>query len=70
MGLLEKIRNKPHEAKVRIIWISAGVMVVLLAIAWILVGQMKLNPNDSFIGTIIDRVGHPSKTFPKIFNRE
>lgn len=69
MGILENIRNKPHETKVRMIWISAGVVVALMVLAWILVGQMKIDSDKTFMGTIIDRVGNPSKTFPRIFNK-
>jgi len=70
MQWLENIRNKPHEAKVRLIWIAAGIAIVLLVIVWLLVGQMKLDPNQSFIRTMTERIGHPGKTFPKLFNRE
>lgn len=68
MGLLEKIRNKPHEKKIRLIWIFAGVAVIIMVILWLLVGQMKLDPNQSLIGNIKDRIGNPGKTFPKLFN--
>ena len=70
MQWLENIRNKPHESKVRMIWIAAGVAVAILIALWVLVGRMTLNPNESFIGTMVDRIGHPGKTFPKLFNRE
>jgi hypothetical protein len=70
MGLLEDIRNKPHEAKVRMIWICVAIVVALLVLVWILVGQMKLDSSNSFLGTISNRIGHPSKTFPQLFNRE
>lgn len=70
MGLIEHIRNKPHETRIRIIWISAGVAAVLLIAAWVLVGQMKLNPDKSFIGAVAERIGSPGKTFPKLFNKE
>jgi hypothetical protein len=69
MGLLEKIRDKPHETKIRIIWISAGVVVIALVVAWVLIGRMKLNPNESFLGNVVNRIGNPSKTFPQFFNK-
>lgn len=69
MGLLENIRNKPHAEKIRLIWICVGVVVVILVILWILFGRMTIDPNKSFIGTIVERIGHPGETFPKLFNQ-
>ncbi len=36
MSWIEKIRSKPHTEKMRIIWIIAGTVAVLMIITWIL----------------------------------
>ncbi len=68
MGLIEKIRNKPHEHKIRIIWICAGVTAVILIVLWILVGRAELDPTESLIQNIKQSVGNPKESFPKFFN--
>lgn len=69
MGIIENIRNKPQETRVRIIWVTCAVVVVILLVAWVLVGRMEISSNDSFIGQVLHRIGHPSQTFPGLFNR-
>lgn len=68
MRLIENIRNKPHEHKVRIIWICAGVVAVVMIVLWILVGKSELDPNQSLIQNIKNTVGNPKESFPKFFN--
>lgn len=47
MSWLEKIRGKPNNEKIKIIWIVCIVTVVVLIIAWIVVGGIKKDtPKD------------------------
>ncbi len=51
--MLEKIRNKPHAEKIRLIWIIAGVVALVLLIVWIVVGQApKPTADTGIFGTI------------------
>lgn len=41
MPWLEKIRHKPHQEKIRLIWIAALVAAVVLLGLWLLLGGAK-----------------------------
>ncbi|MBI3232192.1 MAG: hypothetical protein HYZ51_03890 [Candidatus Doudnabacteria bacterium] len=48
MSLLEKIRNKPYEEKIRLIWAICAVTALILAIVWILTSRIKQDlPKDT-----------------------
>jgi hypothetical protein len=56
MALLEKIRNKPHEQKVRLIWIFSGIAVVLLIVIWIVAAHMQKSvPADTTLFQTLGR---------------
>jgi hypothetical protein len=52
---LEKIRNKTHQEKMRLIWIITSVIVVALVIVWIIVGQVPRPNGDTGIMGVISR---------------
>ena len=43
MGFIDKIRQKPHEQKVRIMWTVSIVFVILLIIVWIISAHYDKN---------------------------
>jgi cytoskeletal protein RodZ len=45
MNLIERIRNKPHSYKIRLMWIIIGCVVVVLIAIWILVNRIGNNVN-------------------------
>jgi predicted permease len=56
MNFIEKIRNKPHAEKIRIIWIVVIIAVVLLIILWALTSRIaKNNPKDTTLFQTIGR---------------
>lgn len=56
MRILEKIRNKSHTEKVRIIWIVAVVIALLLIILWLLTSLSAKNiPKDTTLFQTIGR---------------
>ncbi len=54
MSWLEKIRNKPHEEKLKIIWIITGSCFLILVLLWIILGNpnRKADPNTTIFQTI------------------
>jgi len=54
MGLLQKIRQKPEEQKIRIIWIICGIVIVLFLVLWGLTTQIGkgAKPDTSFFKTL------------------
>ena len=55
MQWLEKIRNKPHKEKVRLIWIAAIVMVIILVGLWVATAEIRKDvPKDT---TLFKAVG-------------
>jgi predicted permease len=56
MSLLERIRNQPHEKKIRLIWICSGVCVIILLIVWALASRVKRDtPRDTSIFQTLDQ---------------
>ncbi len=56
MEWLEKIRNKSHNEKVRLIWIICAGLVVILVVLWILTSRLKQDlPKDTSLFRTIDR---------------
>ena len=56
MGLLNKIRNKSHAEKVRIIWITCGCAAAVLIIIWILTSRLRQDlPKDTSLFKTISR---------------
>ena len=53
--ILEKIRNKPHTEKMRLIWIMTIIVVAVLVIVWIIVGQAPRPTGDTGILGVINR---------------
>lgn len=45
MGFIEKIRNKPQQEKVRIIWLVVIVTAVLLIAIWVLTSRIGNGPS-------------------------
>ena len=41
MKLIERLQKKSPEEKVRIIWITLAIVIVLLAAVWVLVGRFS-----------------------------
>ncbi len=68
MGLIENIRNKPHEHKIRIIWVCAAGVVVVLLVVWVLVGRLELNPEQSLFQNLKTQAGESAKSFPNPFS--
>ncbi len=55
MGIIEKIRNKPHTEKVAIIWIAVIVVAVIMILLWILSAHFAKNaPKDT---TLFQTIG-------------
>lgn len=55
MSWLEKIRAKPHQEKVRLIWIAAVVTAVVLLGLWLLLGgaKKKAAPDTTVFRTFV-----------------
>ena len=67
---LEKIRQKPHAEKVRLIWIISIVTVALLVIIWVAVGQAPRPTEDSGIfGTISRGWQDVKNSYHNAFNK-
>ena len=48
MTWLEKIQNKPHAEKIRLIWIICGSMALVLLVVWILTSRLSSDlPKDT-----------------------
>ncbi|MEK7617947.1 MAG: hypothetical protein AAB410_02270 [Patescibacteria group bacterium] len=48
MSVLDKIRNKPHAEKVRLIWIICIITGVILVVVWIFTSKINKNmPKDT-----------------------
>ena len=43
MSLIEKIRQQPQNAKIRIMWIVSIVVVVLLVLVWVISTRFQKN---------------------------
>lgn len=54
MSWLEKIRTKPHEEKLKIIWIITGSCFLILILLWVILGnpERKADPNTTIFKTI------------------
>lgn len=56
MSLLEKIRKKPQDEKVRLIWIIAGICGILLLALWGLTSKVSRKlPKDTTLFQAIER---------------
>ncbi len=49
MSLLEKIQNKPRDAKIRLMWAILCSVVVLLIGIWVLFNRMGVNINKASV---------------------
>jgi hypothetical protein len=59
--IINHIRNKPPEQKDRFIWISAGVVVAVLLIVWIMVGNSKKSDSDTgFMKSFTEKFNSPN----------
>ncbi|MEK7652040.1 MAG: hypothetical protein AAB351_02430 [Patescibacteria group bacterium] len=47
MGWLEKLRAKPKEEKIRLLWMTTVIAVVVLIGIWILIGNYKNGANKN-----------------------
>ena len=48
MSFLEKIRNKPHAQKVRLIWIVCIIVALVMAVVWVFTSKLGQNmPKDT-----------------------
>lgn len=56
MGIIETIRSKPHEQKVRLIWIIIVIAAVLMGVLWVATARISKNaPADTTLFKTIDR---------------
>ena len=61
MNWIEKIRAKPPEQRIRVIWICVIVAAVLLIILWIVTwGYKKTAPKDT---SVLDTIFRGAKNF-------
>ena len=59
---LERVRKKPHNEKVRLIWIICGWTAALLVVIWIVSSHYaKKLPADSTLFTVIGQSFHDMK---------
>lgn len=55
MGLIDNIRNKPQEQKIRLIWIILGVVAVVMIVLWIITARFSKAPGRDT--TLFDTIG-------------
>ena len=55
MSWLNDLQNRSREQKIRLIQISAGVVVVLLIVVWVVASQFHKNVNKDT--TLFDQIG-------------
>jgi hypothetical protein len=54
--VLQHIRNQPKEKRIRIIWICAGIMVIVLLLVWALTAHVRKNTaGDTSLFQTLDR---------------
>jgi len=59
MSFVEKLRKQPRDKKIRIIWICAAVVVVILAVLWVITWHYRKEvPADTTLFDTISRGVH------------
>ncbi len=68
MNLIEKIRNKSHGEKMRIIWITAAAVAILMIIVWVLsAGYYKHVKTDT---SLFDTIGQGVKDIKNNYRKK
>jgi len=56
MNWIEKVRSKPHEQKVRLIWLIVILSTIVLVILWIILARFnKSVPKDTSLFQTLDQ---------------
>ena len=63
MSWLEKIRQKPNNEKIKLIWIVCSITVAILIIVWIIVGGIKKDTQKDL--RVFESVNQSFKEFSK-----
>ena len=67
MSWVQNLRNQPHEKKIRIIWICAGITVVIMLIVWAATWHYRKEvPRDT---TLFNTVEQGVKGFKNNYNK-
>lgn len=67
MSWVEKIRNKPHAAKIRLIWMWVAVAVIILVAIWAVTWRLRRDgPRDT---TIINTIDQGIKDYKNNYNK-
>lgn len=69
--LISKIQRKPQEQKSKIVWVTAGVIAIILLIAWAIIGIPKRNSDSGqVINDFAQDLEKSKDTIPNLLNQE
>lgn len=69
--LISKIREKPHDQKSKIVWLAAGIIAVVLLIAWAIIGIPKRNSDGGqVINDFTKEIEDSKDTIPNLLKQE
>lgn len=64
-NVIEKIRNKPEHHRDRIVWICAAIAVIILIVAWMIIGNgHKQTSDENFFQTFNQGVEEGKNVVP------
>ena len=67
MSWLQRIRQKPHEQKIRLIWLGVAVSIVILTALWIILARFQRQlPKDT---TLFDALNQGFKNVKDNYNK-
>lgn len=68
MDLIERIRQKPHKEKIRIIWLGVSIALILLFALWITTSRIsKRTPRDT---TLFETIGRGIKDIKDNYKKQ
>lgn len=63
MSWITKIQNKPQKDKIRLIWITASIVVVLMIILWIVAYKYNKNKNEKIFDSLDQQISNERKYY-------